>query len=501
MASNQPPRRVQRRFLLVLALSLPLLASCTREPPVEKTLLARLPVDYKPNSMVISEDGHSYAFVRISPEGERVVTPHGTSAPHTQCTRLTFAPKTQRLFYWTLDETADQRLFSLVAEGTTIPTDFVGPGGLAFSDDGSRWAGIGVGPSNVEGEVGDFTLYIDGENVGSHQDAGMPAFSPDGKHTAYVIARDKQVTLLIDGVAQHIFDPPTAPCGAAAAQTARRPDLPLHHMVRYLADGSLFVITRDADGWGVYRDGARLASYALSRSDSVTEDCRTGAVIAPASLRKAERAPVAYWWERVAGEADLWRVSRDGQPLDDVICSEPWKRQPPEVSADGTHVAYACALRDADNLTTAFLIKDGRRHGPYAEIWGIALSKDGTHVTYGATLPGGPPVPRPWAIYVDGEARVRDFASVWRPRISDDGKTLAWQAKHTEDGRGFLGIADRYVGTFDDVLWGPEFETDERAVVRVAWIIRRGRKITRLTVPLTVVDQPRRPTTVVHRDA
>jgi hypothetical protein len=95
----------------------------------------------------------------------------------------------------------------------------------------------------------------------------------------------------------------------------------------------------------------------------------------------------------------------------------------------------------------------------------------------------------------------RDFASVWRPRISDDGKTLAWQAKHTEDGRGLLGIADRYVGTFDDVLWGPEFETDEHAVVRVAWIIRRGRKITRLTVPLTVVDQPRRPTTVVHRDA
>lgn len=477
--------RLARSLLAPLGAALVLALGCTREPAFEKTDLVRLPPTWKRGSLLVSDDGQAYAFVDARPAGERVVTRDGTSDPHTLCTRLAFAPRTHRLYYWTVDGDDDaSRRVAVVPDGRSIPTDFAGAGAFAFSEDGTHWAAIGAGAA-AGGELGDFTLRVDGRDMGRHRDVGTPAFSRDG-HAAYLATDGDTTALFVDGTTLRTFPPPTAPCAASAYAHATRPDLPLRHVVRWLSDGGLLVLTRDADGWGVYRDGTRLAAYGINRADLVDESCRTATAIAPASLRVAERTPIAVWWARAAGDAErerLWRVVKDGAPLDDVTCSEPWHRQPPEMSPDGAHLAYACKLRDADNLGTSWVHHDGHRYGPYQEIWGIALSADGRHVTYGATL-GGAPSPRPWAIYVDGVPHASDFAATWRPRVSDDGTVVAWQAKRTDDGRGTLGIGSRAIGSFDDVLWGPELEPAAGGRIHVAWVIRRGRTVTRLRVPL-----------------
>lgn len=477
------PRLVRLLATLALALACAL-AGCTREPAFEKERLARLPATYEPGSLLVSDDGRAYAYVDRTPAGERVVTRDGASEPHELCTRLAFLPKTHRLFHWTVDGPDGARRVAIVADGRIMPTDFAGAGAFAFSDDGTHWAAIGAAGTET-GEVGDFTLYLDGRDAGRHRDIGTPAFARDG-HAAYLADDGDGTALLVDEKILRRFARPTAPCAAAALARATRPDLPIRHVVRWSSDGGLLVLTRDADGWGVYRDGTRLGSYAINRAELVDEDCKTGTVVAPASLRAAARAPAAVWWARAAGDAEherLWRVVKDGAPLDGVTCSEPWHRQPPEIAADGTRVAYACKLRTEGNLAEAFVLHDGNRYGPYQEIWGIALSDDGRHVAYGATR-GGQPTSRPWSIYVDGVARASDFAATWRPRVADDGTTVAWQAKVADSGRGTLGIGARRIGSFDEVLWGPELETDARGRAHVAWVVRRGRTLTRLRVAL-----------------
>ncbi len=298
-------------------------------------------------------------------------------------------------------------------------------------------------------------LFVDGAEHGRHRDASLPSFSPDARHVAYLTEHDdRRVALVVDGRETTTFDAPEAECGRAAKRAAPHPDLPGRHQVQYLADGSLLVMTRDRDGWGVYRDRERLASYAASDWEGGVTECKDAASFHPVGVRTAEGAPVAVWWERSAGENERWRVVRNGQPIDEVVCDGFWRAQPPELSRDGSHSAYACAARDLGGEGDVFVIKDGARYGPYKELWGIALSQDGTHVAYGATVGGGE---RPWSFYVDGKkVRGAGYEAVWRPRLAKDGVTLAWEARLSREGRGILGVNERVVGSFDEVLWGPD---------------------------------------------
>jgi hypothetical protein len=457
-------------------MALPLLAGCARDTPIEKTLVVKLPVGYVPGSLRLSEDGAAYAFIQDVQGGQRVVSSTGTSDTHSACVRLSFSPKTNRLFFWARDDRGPDKVFTLVADGKLIPTGYGAAGEVSFSEDGMHWSAVGAEPSTAIGQLGEISLLVDGGEVTRQRDMGLPAFSPDGAHVAFLARIENSVSLFIDGVARQGFGVPTAPCAAAALQSAPHPDVSLRHVVRYFANGSLLVMTRDADGWGVYHDGLRIASYAVSNVDRFDENCAHAGVLAPLSFRKAERAAAGFWWERVAGDAELWRVVRNGQPVDDVVCVEPWRRHPPEPSADGTHVVYGCRTRNADDTTSVFLVKDGARLGPYQDLWGIAPTKDGAHVAYGAA---GAEQTRPWGMYVDGEKRFDGLTATWRPRVTDDGAFLAWEAKRDEESRGLFGINGRVIGSFDDVSWGPEFRDGDRVV----WIVRRGKKITRISVP------------------
>jgi hypothetical protein len=85
--------------------------------------------------------------------------------------------------------------------------------------------------------------------------------------------------------------------------------------------------------------------------------------------------------------------------------------------------------------------------------------------------------------------RVSDLLASWRPLVSEDGATLAWQATRDDEGGGFFGIDRRRVGSFDEVYWGPEIEPGDR----IGWIIRRGHKVTRISVPFAVARAPYHP--------
>ncbi len=480
----------RRRLTPALAL-IAIFAGCAREEPIEKTLLATLPANHRPRTIVTSANGEAWAFLVQTADGEQVVASSGRGEVHVKCTGLAFAPKSERLFYWTRDGAPEQPIIAIAADGASLATDFVGAGELSFSADGSRWTAIGAAAGAAKGELGEITLFVDGTKLVRHREVSRPAFSADAQHVAYLTATDGRATLFVDGNERRSFDPPTEGCGAAALRSATHPDLD-RHLVRFLADGSVLVATRDRDGWGVYVDERRIASYAVANLDHADQDCTKMATLAIRSLRTAEHAPAAFWWERIAGDAELWRVVRNGRPVDDVTCVEPWRTHPPEPSSDGTRVIYPCRMRPSGDEQVVFLLKDRVRYGPYDNVWGLAPSEDGAHVAYGASIPGKDP---PWGFYVDGVLRVEGFTGTWRPRLSEDGKTLAWEGMRNDDGRGVFGIDDRQLGSFDEVLWGPEFQAGDR----VAWVIRRGRKITRISVPLSIARGPRRPHTIVRR--
>jgi hypothetical protein len=466
---------------------------------IEKTLVTKLPTDYVPQTLVFSQDGRSWAFVTKGEHGQRVVSSkYGAGDVHSQTQKLMFAPKSDRLFYWTRELPNDPAVAPVVAmfaDGKTIATEFAQAGEMSFSEDGSRWIAGGAGLGAEPGKLGDISLFVDGVQIARARDVTLPATSRDGRHVAHLVKGDDgRVTLVVDGKSGQVFDPPTTECGMAAFNAAPSPDLPLRHIVKYLSDGSLFIVTRDPEGWGVYVDGRKLAGYTRSTLDQGSSECLKTSAIATRLLRVAEEAPAVFWWERVAGDADLWRVVRNGRPVDDVTCVEPWRHHPPEPSADGTRVVYACPTKSPDkgDATEVFLIKDGLRYGPYDNMWGIAPTKDGAAVAYGAARGASE---QPWALYVDGKARRDRLASVWRPRLSEDASTLIWEVTVRDGERGTFGIDDRTIGSFDEIFWGPELEPDDR----VAWIIRRGRKVTRVSVPIAIAREPRRPVAVVAK--
>jgi hypothetical protein len=202
--------------------------------------------------------------------------------------------------------------------------------------------------------------------------------------------------------------------------------------------------------------------------------CPNAPAVASWTLTTAENAPVAAWWERLEGAEERWRVVVDGKPIDDVVCAKPWAIQPPELTADGHHVAYACAVTQPEERV--FVVADGRRYEKHHDLWAYAWSDDGAHVAYGAYDEGAE---GPWRYFVDGVAQGEGLSRVWRPRFEPGTDRLAWQRKRGEDDRGEVGIGNVTLASFDDVLWGPGFLRPGT----VTWVIRRGRRLVRLDVP------------------
>jgi hypothetical protein len=440
---------------------------------IRKRHLGSLAREARPATLAVSDDGEHYAFVVRDGDEERVVSDRGDGPPFRHCERPQFSPD-HRLFYWATRAGAAGEETVLVADGRVVATPYARAGLLVFSMVGGRWATVGTVEADGAGVV-----FVDGTEAAHGAGVSVPSFSPDGRHVATLThdAGGHVVQLVVDGTPRATYEVGPGTCAHAIGETP----LSILLTVRYLADGSLLVVAPDADGWAVHRDDRRVASYAgVSPPDGSTpaeETCRGQALVAPSSLAAAKEAAVAAWWERPPGDDARWRVVIDGRPADDALCMRWWSDQPPEFSADGRRWAYPCAEPPIGG--TVSMVLGGRRVGEYADVWGVAPADTGSRVAWGAS-DGAPE--RPWAFVVDGSAVPGRYDAVWRPRLAGPDSPLAWEAMPERDGRGVLGLDGRRLASFDEVLWGPTFSGSPPS--RVSWVIRRGRKISRLDVPL-----------------
>jgi hypothetical protein len=461
--------------ILIGVLLLVLASACDHRPRVraQKRNLVMLPLPWKRPSIHIAEDGMHVTYAVRDAGGYHVVTPAGPGEQYVDVSPPLFAPKSQRVFYWGKRNTDGGHAYDVVAEPTAFPTPFVEPLALVYSSGGAHWAALGAidAPPGAEKDAPrPSAIMIDGRESGRWPAVTPPDFSPDGTHVAW-LAREAsgRVLVVVDGAVVRSFDAPP-PAGDA-------PPFEKLAAARYLSDGRLLTLAPEGDGWSVYRDGERLVAYGHNLVPGMTillAEPSTPASIIAGSIVTAAKAPVAVWWERMAGKPEQWRIVRDGEPVDGVVCDHYWDTQPPVLTADGLHVAYVCPMpiEASFPLGRRYVVLDGRRFGLYSESWTLGIADDGSQVAYGAaeTLPI-----MTWRIFANGVPRTAPFELVWRPRFSPDATHVFWAAG-PEHGRRRIGFEGRTITGFDDVMYGPEFPEPRRAV----WVIRRGRKISRI---------------------
>jgi hypothetical protein len=486
---------------LAVGLSIAPLAKCRladlRE--VVKRTIARLPDTHVPGQIAVTDDGADVGYTDWTPDLAKQVVHDGRTGPvFEDVHRPWFRPRTRDVVYWGLDEKSDGTQVALwIGDRAAATVEFGGDFRfptepfVVFSRDGKRWAATveTVAQSVGEDEAREsYVVLVDGTTTGHHAAVVGPAFSPDGRHVAWLAQDDAGASrLFVDGAVQRTYELPRVPCDDAVRRRGPLGTLP-QYRVRYLADGSLLVLARDRRGWTVFRDDEPLAAYAVSRwemTPPADDRLRTAAQIDVSSLRVAESAPVAAWWERPSGPEDRWRVVRDGAPVDDVVCTR--SDYGPALSDDGRHVAYACETGSPPH-TQDWVVHDGHRYGPYATVsgWAVSLSRDGAHVAYGAAARG-----EPATVLVDGVPRYRsrqaDGAVLREVRLDPEGRHAVWLAAvRVDDGSPVVqqelvvGIDGRSITRADAVPWGPTFTSSGG----VSWVVNRGRALSRIDARL-----------------
>ncbi len=432
-----------------------------------------LPVPWKRPSINVAEDGAHVTYAVRDTGGYHVVTPEGSGPRYDEVSPPLFAPKSNRVFYWGRHDQDGRHAYEVVADSTAVPTPFVEPLALVNPPGGARWAALGLLDSEP-GAAADaarlVAVVVDGREMGRWPAATQPDFTADGAHVAWLAREASGRTLvMVDGAVVRSFDSPKPDPDAPAFEKLAA--------ARYLSDGRLVTVVPESDGWAVYRDDERLAAYGQILIPGVSmllATPSTAASLIAGSLVTAAKAPVAVWWERMAGQAEQLRVVRDGAPVDGIVCDHYWDTQTSVMTDDGAHIAYVCPMPVEPQFPIGrrWVVLDGRRFGLYVESWTLGLAADGSQVAYGAaeSLPIFT-----WRIFANGVPRTLPFELVWRPRFSPDAQHVFWAAG-PERGRRRIGIDRRTVTRFDDVMYGPEFPDPRTAV----WVIRRGRKISRI---------------------
>ncbi|MDX2169131.1 MAG: hypothetical protein SF182_18830 [Deltaproteobacteria bacterium] len=463
-----------RLLLLVLALYA---SGATAAPRLTRVPLARLPATYIADTLGLTPDARAAVYAERSGDGARVVQ-RGQAGPTFRAVSAPRVAADGAAFYWATEPHG----IALLAGTTRIATPIAQPGPFAFAAARRRWAAVGADPAAAPDSTA--VLWVDGRLVNRYPDLTLPVFSRDAAHYAYLgDAGSGLVGLFVDGKRIHLFEPPDV-----AASPVRRGPTPgtgmdEQYVVTYLSDGQLLLLTTDHEGWAVYRDDQRVASY--NRNDAPPADgaparwdeaLRDASAILGGSLISASDAPVIAWWGRDPGLVTRWRVLRDGVPLPQA-CKQPAYDTPPALSADGRHAAYACTLSQPGQPEQVIVVHDDRRYGPYPGVRGVALSPDGSRVAF-ATRVGA----HDWSYVVDGRRYPARFRATDTPRFSADGRHVAWVGQRLRDGR-----APRFVLLLD----GNGYASSERALIAprfdaatgvLHWATARGRRIDRVAI-------------------
>jgi hypothetical protein len=388
-----------------------------------------LPGDTEPEYVQVSDDGLHWACVVSTATGQQVLDERGTPGPaYARCRGLTFAPVTGRLGYWGQDA---ERKVTLVVDEQAYPTTFVRPGMLLFSPNGERWAAVGW-----EGDAGDpnsrvATVLLDGQEVGKYWDAGIPQFTRDGAHVAFLSVETgtKRQVLVRDGAATEVS-------GDAAIELMNLvgPNMACQTDLGYAGDGSLFSICHGDRGWQVMLDSHIIATYRLSKFN---DDGRNagggfdiGHIVYPSSLVVAEAAQTAAWWARPQPSSP-WVCCLPGReiPANDMV-------DPAEdriaLSPDGAHVAFRLRHHEGQgeerHEVAQTVSLDGKSGTRFDAVRDIRFSPDSTRCAYLAERAGSSKV-----LYViDQEGAGPDADEVSLFAFSPTGRHYAYLARHGE---------------------------------------------------------------------
>jgi hypothetical protein len=457
-------------------------ASHGAELRVEKQEILLLPENYLDGSFEVSEDGTAWAYITKADGGQRIVTAGQEGKVFSKCSSPSFSPVTNRLFYWAMDESLGRQQIVLVEDAGTVPTDLAAEGVLSFSPDGKRWAAVGGMHQTSEGnsiKLGKVVVLCDGQVLGKYVDATYPSFSPDSKHIAYLALEGGHFDLIVDGKVERTYQEPQVKTSFSVRAFSIGPNMPILFKGRYLNNDSLLVLTQDKSGWIVYRGATPLGAYLQNvwgggplRVMTFSEQKEEASILAY-SLTCAQDAPVAVWWERLAGKDERWRVVRDGQPVDGIVATSFWDLEQPAISADGNHVAYPAYLKaEGGSEEAIFVIMDGKKVGPYKNAWGLTLSAKGERFVY-AGSDGSEH--RPWTFYSDGTPLGLKYDGVWLPEICSNGSHVIWVGRR--DKKVYLALDGSEIDSSETRLGGPGLDSsgnfwvvlgDGRRAVKIA---------------------------------
>ena len=385
------------------------------------------PGDMSSDDVLVSDDGGHWALVETTDSGERVVDDRGAAAgTYQHCRGLRFAPVSSRVAYWGV---AADRKVSLVVDGQEYPTTFVRPGMVLFSPNGQRWAAVGWegDPTRPASRIA--TVLVEGTEVGRYWDAGIPSFTPDGAHCAFlaVDSATKRLVVVRDGVASDVSGDP-----AIELMYAVGPNMAFQTDLGYACDGSLFSVCHGERGWQVMLDSHIIATYRSSKfcQETRASSCGfdVGHIVYPSSLVVADNAPVAAWWARPQPSSP-WVCCLTGRefPANDEV-------DPAEdriaISPDGQHVAFR--LRhfeghgDDRRQVAETVCLDGKNGPKFDAVGDIAFSPDSQRCVYRAERAGSSRV----LYVVDAQGAGPDADEVDLFSFSPDGRHYAYLARH-----------------------------------------------------------------------
>ena len=453
-----------------------------KEPLVTEKIVGRLKQCYSSDSFELSGDLVSYAYV-CGKQGNHQVVTDSSESPLTEYVHsVGFAPKTNILHYFSVQKNVDGALTTtLISGGREIPTNFKAPGGtIRFDRSGKRYAisGRRISDSDKKAESDGFQLLVDGADVGTFDNLSMPVFSANSDQYAFISsAKDETMTLWLNGKKTRDFDKPKVPASFIFVTQTMNPSLAGMAKVFLANDATISLLVRDDQGWSIFLNDKRLASYQTvffgGPGGTIHHLKFEGSDVAPAimanSVVATADAKTMYWWARSEGANAGWRLYRNGQPVD----SREWKSfaqgYPPKISEDGWTYAYVANSPERGKSNLNILHKD-KQYGPYEFVWALALSPDGTSVAYAATDGLADPKMNRKA-YVNGEPLGEFFTSLYGTTFASNGRNVAWNGRREK--LLYAVLDGKAISSGDEVLGGPEPTVDGA----IKWLIRRDHDI------------------------
>ena len=442
---------------------------------VNERILGNLRQPYIKTSFTLSGDGNHFAYICGSEGQQQMIADNIAGEKVVFCSAPQFSPTSNQLHYVSIENGGYSTYkVNLVVGDKKVPADFIpGSGSILFSNDGGHYSAIGNkgGDGNNKMVPSGMIVIIDDKVIGTYKDATQPIFTSDGKKNAFfTLNTDETMSLIVNSTVQQTFKKPTSPCSFIYGW--------MDSMVKllFISDNQLSYFVRDDQGWSIYKDEQRIASYGTViwggfggnvmylSYDGHEKD----SAIMETSLVTDKNGTVIAWWSRGNKSLNEWRILVNGVPIDDHVWISDDQRLPPKLSSDGSEIAYVATSKTISGSKECYVIHGNKKYGPYNRVWALEISDDGKSVAYSAKPTEDSEF---WNCYVNGSKFGEDFKSLYNTIFFSNNNKVAWAA--AREGKAFAVIDGIPCSIADAVLYGPTLGVSSMPT----WILRRGNDI------------------------